>query len=436
MIRATAASTSHSAHVQHLNQPRGKAQRPKIASIFQGLCVVVACSLASMPTKAMAQQRDYSWRTEFAESHAQVVPDGTLPTSVEQLLEIMKINGGQRAGNNLFHSFEEFSIPEGISAIFENAMDIENIFTRITGESISNIDGVLKTQSGANFFLVNPNGIVFGENAQLDVGGSFIATTANSIQFEGGTDFAASDSANEPIITIDRPIGLNFNGNNGAIEVNGKSNQIRPSFSSSPTEVADNNIGLSIDSGKTIALIGNNLTFNSSTVNASEGRIELGSVSSGSVNFQPAENGFTFDFNNVTEYKNIDLTNQTVINASGENKGEIYLTAQTANILNGSLFLIQNKGNIPSGNISIDTIDSLTLSGTFNDGNVSSAIFSEALGFGAGANINISTRKITLKDGARISAITNSDAPGGNLNIISTELVQLSDNALVKLLCI
>ena len=115
---------------------------------------------------------------------------GSLPTSVEQKGENrLNINGGEREGNNLFHSFEEFSVPEGIEAVFENALDIENIFTRISGDAASDINGVLRTQGGANFFIVNPNGIVFGENAQLDVGGSFIATTANSIQFADGADF-------------------------------------------------------------------------------------------------------------------------------------------------------------------------------------------------------------------------------------------------------
>ena len=103
-------------------------------------------------------------------AQAQIIPDGSLPTNVQQLEEIMKINGGERAGDNLFHSFEEFSIPEGMEAIFENALDVENIFTRITGGEVSNLDGLLKTQGGANLFLINPNGVVFGENVQLDIG--------------------------------------------------------------------------------------------------------------------------------------------------------------------------------------------------------------------------------------------------------------------------
>ena len=122
---------------------------------------------------------------------AQVVPDSTLNTLVEQLQNMRKITGGERVGKNLFHSFEKFSIPEGIEAIFKNAVDIENIFTRVTGSEISFIDGLLQTAGGANLFLLNPNGIVFGENAVIDVGGSFIATTANSVEFADGTSFDA-----------------------------------------------------------------------------------------------------------------------------------------------------------------------------------------------------------------------------------------------------
>ena len=85
-------------------------------------------------------------------AQAQIAPDGTLPTNVEQLRNMKKITGGERVGNNLFHSFEEFSVPSGEEAIFENAADIENIFSRITGNEVSVIEGLLKTAGEANFF--------------------------------------------------------------------------------------------------------------------------------------------------------------------------------------------------------------------------------------------------------------------------------------------
>jgi len=88
---------------------------------------------------------------------AQITPDGSLPTSVEQQGENeLNINGGERKGNNLFHSFEEFSVPQGIEAVFENALDVENIFTRITGDAASDIKfNLLMVQSLLLLVLMN-----------------------------------------------------------------------------------------------------------------------------------------------------------------------------------------------------------------------------------------------------------------------------------------
>ena len=74
--------------------------------------------------------------------------------------------------------------------------------------------------------MVNPNSILFGENAQLDVGGSFIATTADGVQFEDGAEFAASNVEEEPILTVSVPIGLEFGNDPGAITVKGTGNNI------------------------------------------------------------------------------------------------------------------------------------------------------------------------------------------------------------------
>lgn len=140
---------------------------------------------------------------------AQVSPDSTLPTRVTRSNNLnFTIEGGARSGGNLFHSFSEFSVPTGGSVVFNTVPGIQNILSRVTGGSISTIDGLLGVNGQANLFLLNPNGILFGNNARFAIGGSFIGTTAKSIRFTDGLEFSAVNLTRPPLLTISTPIGL------------------------------------------------------------------------------------------------------------------------------------------------------------------------------------------------------------------------------------
>jgi filamentous hemagglutinin family protein len=150
----------------------------------------------------------------FAQSN--IVRDNTLGSESSQVIpnfggrQVELIRGGARRGANLFHSFREFNVSEGRAAYFINPPGVENILSRVTGTNPSSILGGLGVRGNANLFLINPNGIIFGQNAFLDIKGSFVATTASSIHFADGRQFSATAPQTTPLLTVSVPVGLQF----------------------------------------------------------------------------------------------------------------------------------------------------------------------------------------------------------------------------------
>src|SRR5919202_1910543 len=164
--------------------------------------------------------------TPLTPATGQIAPDSTqgaersvvTPNGNVRGLPASLIEGGATRGENLFHSFSDFNVGEGLRVYFANPVGIENILTRVTGNTLSNILGTLGVDGGANLFLLNPNGIVFGANARLDIAGSFVASTANSVVFENGFAFSAKNPKTPPLLTINVPLGLQYGSNpSGAI---------------------------------------------------------------------------------------------------------------------------------------------------------------------------------------------------------------------------
>ena len=159
-------------------------------------------------------------------AQAQVIPDNSLgaESSVVTPLDLttQRIEGGALRGSHLFHSFLEFGIPEDTGVYFADPDSISTIFSRVTGENPSEIYGTLGVLGDADLFLLNPNGILFGVDAELDMAGSFVGSTANSLMLPDGAEFSATNPAALPMldIQVEAPVGLLFEGTAPGVIVN------------------------------------------------------------------------------------------------------------------------------------------------------------------------------------------------------------------------
>lgn len=238
-----------------------------IWGIYSLLTVVINFSLVQifMRNKFCLLLSAIAFLSIAQSTQAQIATDGSTATQVNGNA-IAPTGLGTVNGNNLYHSFSEFNVPQsgvifntGNSAV--NGADVRNIINRVTGDNPSAILGTLESRQAfpnANLYLMNPNGIVFGQNARLDIGGSFHATTGTGLGFDSGTFNVDRNSLSFPNgdpktirFTIAQPAGLINQGN------------------------------LAVDAGKSITFTGGSI-INTGTLTAPSGNIALTSVAGNS----------------------------------------------------------------------------------------------------------------------------------------------------------
>ena len=222
----------------------------------------------------------------------QIAPDGTLPTNVDLSGNVFEITGGATEGSNLFHSFGEFSVPNGFEAFFNNGA-IDNIISRVTGGSISNINGLIRANGSANLILINPAGISFGSGASLSIGGSFLGSSGDRISFEDGTVFSADP--NQPaLLTVSAPIGVGF--------------------APQPGDIQSQGANLTLAEGNTFALVGGNVTLDSTNITTPSGNIEIASVGGGElVNLTEIPQGWELGFEGVNNFQDIQIASGSTL---------------------------------------------------------------------------------------------------------------------------
>jgi filamentous hemagglutinin family protein len=362
---------------------------------------------------------------------AQLTPDNSLGKERSQVIPFDQkndiIDAGAARGTNLFHSFQDFNVGVGRGVYFANPEGITNIFSRVTGGNSSNIFGRLGVLGDANLFLLNPNGIVFGKNASLDIQGSFLGTTANSLVFPNGVEFSATNPQAPPLLTINVPVGLQFGSQPGSIT----SQAIRR---------------LSVGSGSTLALLGGEITLDGSFLFTQNGQVKLGAVTGDTtvgLNVDGSSLGFKLSEN--VGRSPIHLTNDSFIVASGNsaielfggeiglndvfiygnNGGSIVVDANQLSLDNDSIIVSATTGVARGGDIQIQASDAVTLAN-------SSFISSNNYATGAGGDITINAGRITITgDGTPenivgISTSSSEKGNGGNLTLNATESVNIN----------
>jgi len=345
-------------------------------------------------------------------ARAQIGADGTVGTVVTPAGTTFTITGGTTAGSNLFHSFSDFSVPIGGTALFNNATSITNIFSRVTGGNTSNIDGILRANGTADLFLINPAGIIFGQNASLNLGGSFIATTAESVVFSDGIEFSAVRPERSPLLTVNVPIGLQMGIAPGDIAVRGNGHRLRGGVIF-PLNRGNTPNGLQVNSGNTLALIGGNVDLEGGILSAT-GRIELGAIgrnnTSGQVAIAPASTGWSFNYENINQFNDIRLSQKAFVDAGNS----IQMQGRNINLAENSIVLIENQNLQDAQSIEVNATESIEIvGGTNTSGFISTGFYSQAFR-GNGGDLELSTPKLIMSDGAKVSTVAFGTANGGH----------------------
>jgi filamentous hemagglutinin family protein len=346
----------------------------------------------------------------MAHSSAQIVLDGKFGTSgaVAGPNYAITPEMGSVRGNNLFHSFQRFDLQAGDVASFSGAANIQNVLSRVTGGSPSSINGTVRSEiPGANFFLINPAGVIFGANAAIDVSGSFAVSSANYLKLADGARFAAALDADDSMLSTAPVSAFGFlNGNPGSITAQGSQ------ILSAPNQ--------------TISIVGGALQFEGSAVMAPMGQVNLASVASAGEVPTDLSTLNRAQFQAAFPQQGQITMNNARVDANGDGGGRVVIRG--GGLVADNSRIEANSFGVSDG-IGID----VALAGELSLQNVSQINSLSPAGLGRSGNIAISADSIRMNGnglmdenfnpGAQISTATGDlffggdVAPGGDISI-------------------
>ncbi len=360
----------------------------------------------------------FTVKTQAQQSN--ITPDNTLGAESSQVIDNFQgepleiITGGAIRQINLFHSFGEFNISEGRGAYFFSPnVEIRNILARVTGNNRSEILGTLGTFGGfqPNIFLINPNGIVFGENASLDLQGSFVGTTASGVQFGEQGNFSTINPQTPGLLTIN-PSALFFaQQQSGAITANQSLLGVAP--------------------GKNLALLGGDISLNSTTLQAFGGNLELAAIAgTGAVEINQ-DSSLSLP-ENLTR-ANASISN-SLLDVAADNGGSVTINAGNLDISGSTIQvgIFSGLGTVDSqaGDITINTTGKLQIA---PQSSIINWVFPNAIG--KGGDIRINTDSMTF-NGFRsnyISASTWGNGDAGSVVVNAKNDISLNGSTIFSI---
>ncbi|MEM6398721.1 MAG: filamentous hemagglutinin N-terminal domain-containing protein [Cyanobacteria bacterium P01_D01_bin.116] len=358
---------------------------------------------------------------------AQIVQDASLGNETSKLipnvdikgLPAERIDGGATRGINLFHSFREFNIGDSQRVYFNNPAGIENILTRVTGGRVSNILGTLGVDGSANLFLINPSGIVFGDNARLDVGGSFVGSTADAVKFGEDRFFSASSPETPSELLRVKPSALLFN-------------QIQPGRieNRSIASLEDNLFGLRVPDGRSLLLVGGDILMDGGWLNAPGGRVELAGIAdNGTIGLNLDENNLILKVPDDLIRTDITIDNFGVVNVIGNNGGSIDINAKNIEIAGSGLYAGINLGlgsnESKIGDITLNAQQSTVIKAS----TIENFLYPGARG--ESGDIKITTNSLEVKDFSRIRNSTRGRGNTGQVLVEAQGEVSLTEGSTI-----
>jgi len=363
-----------------------------------------------------------------------IILDGSMsssPVTLTKLEEHIHIPSdfGQQKGNNLFHSFKTFNIKSSESATFSGPDTIQNIIIRITGDETSFIDGQFQSDlPNATIYLLNPNGVKIGTNASVNINASLHISTADYLVMEDAEPFIVNDA--QPVLSISQPLGFGFlDTGTGIIDI-------------------AHNDQIEISTGKTISLIGSEINIKNSHIIASEGQINVASLSSCETIL--SDSGLTV--NEKCSGGHINLLDSSRLTVDGSGSGNIFILGGVLHLNEASYLSSISNGNKNGGDINL-LLDNLnmndasfiqngTISGEISrGGNINitatetvylwnkSRIISSTENSLAGI-IRIQAKNISIRQESVINSHTTGFGVGGEIYLVASEEVLFSNSAL------